>query len=401
MNKGVYSVSELNTYIKNIFDKDAILQHVKLEGELRDVKVYPSGHMYFSLIDKESSISAVMFASYREHLKFKPKDGDSVTVTGNVNVYIKNGKYQIYVSHMELSGEGAKLLALLKLKEKLFKEGLFDPSHKREINLYPHNIGLITAKGSAAESDLVTNIHRRYPLVNIYTFYSSVQGENAPFELIRALKLAYSYKLDTLIIGRGGGSTEDLDAFNNEELVRLAYKSPFPIIAAVGHEIDYTLLDYVADKRASTPTGAAELATVDKREIYETLDNMQSIMEDSILKRIQLIKDKLTLLSSRPFFKNPSTIYKDKLNEIKLIKESLNNAMKLYLSNKTSDLRSVRERLQGVNPKRVLDRGFALLKGKNGKIVKKVSEINVGEEIETTLSDGKLYANVSRKEKHV
>jgi len=401
MNKDIYSVSELNTYIKNIFDQDAILQHIKLEGELRDVKLYPSGHMYFSLIDKESSISAVMFDSYRHYLNFTPKDGDSVVVSGNVNVYIKNGKYQIYVNHMELAGEGAKLLALKKLKAKLEKEGLFDPSHKREINLFPNSVGIITAKDSAAASDLITNLHRRYPLVTIFTFYSSVQGDKAVPELIHALNLAYTYKLDTLIIGRGGGSTEDLDAFNNEELVRLAYKSPFPIIAAVGHEIDYTLLDYVADKRASTPTGAAELATIDIREIYVSLDNMRVTMSNTILKRIEFYKEKLSMLSSRPFFKNPSTIYKDKLNEIKLIKESLNNSMKLYLSSKTSDLRSVNDRLQAINPKRVLDRGFALLKGKNGKILKKVSEVNVGEEITTTLADGTIHANVTRKEKHL
>lgn len=399
--KDVYSVSELNHYIKGVFDSNPQLRHVKLEGELLDFKRYPSGHLYFNVIDDKSSISAVMFESNASKLEFKPKDGDKVIIEGSVSVYEKTGRYQIYVYDMVPSGEGARLIALMKLKAKLEKEGLFDPSHKRPINLYPKAIGLVTARGSAAASDLITNIFRRYPLVTIYTFYSAVQGANAPQELVAALKKAYTYPLDTIIVGRGGGSNEDLNAFNDEELVRTIYRSPIPVIAAVGHEIDFTLVDFVADKRASTPTGASELATIDKREIYESLDNYRYVMHETLVTRIKSIKERLTYLKNRPFFLNPSSIYQEQLNEIKLLKESLASQMKLLLSRKTSDLSARKERLLALNPNKVLKRGFAMIKAKNGKIVKNVNDININEEIETTLSDGKVYANVTRKEKHV
>ncbi|MCQ2792311.1 MAG: exodeoxyribonuclease VII large subunit [Bacilli bacterium] len=401
MNKDFYSVSELNNYIKGVFDNDHLLRHIKLEGELLDVKKYPSGHIYFNVIDEKSSISAVLFSFNAAKIKFIPKDGDKVMIEGSVSVYPKSGRYQVYVTDMYPSGEGARLIALMKLKAKLEKEGLFDPKHKREINLFPKAIGLVTARGSAAAADLITNIFRRYPLVTIYTFYSAVQGENAPKELVKALLKAYEYPLDTIIIGRGGGSNEDLNAFNDETLVRTIYRSPVPIIAAVGHEIDFTLVDFVADKRASTPTGASELATIDKREVYESLDNYRYVMKERLTNRIKSIKEKLFYLKNRPFFLNPSSIYNDELNEIKLLKDNLNNAMKLYFSLKIGDLNTRKEKLQALNPSKVLNRGFAMIKAKNGKIIKKVNEINLGEEIETTMSDGKLYANVTRKEKHV
>ena len=398
-NKNVYSVTQLNTYIKSIFDKDFCLRYVKLEGELSDVKLYAGGHLYFNVIDKDSSISCVMFQSQNRSLTFKPKDGDQVLIIGSVNVYVKSGRYQLYVNEMSLDGEGARLLKLQQLKAKLEKEGLFDPSHKKSINLYPNNIGIITAKNSAACADLITNLYRRYPVVNVYTFYTLVQGDNAPKNIVAQLKKAYTYPLDTIIIARGGGSNEDLNAFNDEELVRVAFDSPFPIIAAVGHEIDFTLLDYVASARASTPTGAAELATVDKREIYENLDNISYTMTESLKNRIKSIKEKLNYLKNRPFFINPGSIYQNELNEIKIIKESLTSAFKIYLTNKTSDLNGLKEKLQALNPNKVLSRGFALLKGKNGKIIKEINDINIGEEIETTLATGRIYANVTRKEK--
>lgn len=401
MNNGVYSVKELNTYIKSLFDRDNNLRLVKLEGELADVKVYSSNHMYFNVIDDESSISAVMFSNERAHLDFKPKDGDQVFIIASVSTYVKTGKYQLYVHEMMLSGEGAKLLKLLQLKKKLEAEGLFNPSHKRPINIYPRAIGLITAKGSAACADLITNIHRRYPLTKIYTFYSLVQGNEAPKSLALALKKAYKYKLDTIIIGRGGGSSDDLNAFNDEELVRVAYQSPYPIIAAVGHEIDYTLLDYVADKRASTPTGAAELAVIDKREIYVMLDDFKTCMQESLINKLNRIKERLNYIKTRPFFVNPTSIYQDEINEIKLTKQALDDAMKMCLLKKTSDLSLVKERLQAVNPERVLRRGFAMIKAKNGKIIKSSKEIDIGDNIETRFIDGSVNARVTHKEEHV
>ncbi|MCQ2794485.1 MAG: exodeoxyribonuclease VII large subunit [Bacilli bacterium] len=402
MKDGVYSVHELNQYIKTLFDHDGSLRLVKLEGELQDVKLYPSGHMYFNVTDEAASISGVMFDHDVAGLDFKPKNGDKVLLIGSVSTYVKTGRYQIYVRAMYLDGAGAKLLALKKLREKLEKEGLFSRA-KRNINRYPKAIGLITARGSAACADLVTNITRRYPLVNVYAFYTSVQGKEAPKEIVNALKKAYAFtsKLDTIIISRGGGSSEDLDAFNDELVVRTAFTSPVPLIAAIGHEVDFTLVEYVADIRASTPTAAAEYATIDKREIYEQLDTCYESMTNSLNARIQLIRDKLHLLMNRPFFINPSSIYQDKLNNIKLTKENLENAWHLYLTGKINDLSTRKERLEAINPARVLKRGFALLRAKNGKVIKQVEDVEVGETMETVMSNGKIYAQVTQKEKHV
>ena len=400
MINNIYTPSDLNNYIKNIFDNDIVLTHIKIEGELLDVKKYPSGHIYFNIIDKQSSISAVMFSFANRSLKFTPKDGDKVIVEGSVNVYTKTGRYQVYVNQMSLSGEGERLLALLKLKAKLEKEGLFAPTHKRQINLYPKSIGIITARGSAAAQDFITNIFRRYPLVNIYMFYASVQGENAVKEITAALNKAYTYPLDTIIIGRGGGSNEDLNAFNDESLVRLAYKSPIPIIAAVGHEVDFTLIDFVADKRASTPTGASELATIDKREIYERLDEVSVRIKSNLENKINLYKEKIFYFKNHPFFINPLSIYTDELAKLQIIKENLNNKMKIYLLSKTSDLKGRSEKLEAINPKKVLSRGFALFQNKSGKIIKKVDEIKLNDEVITTLSDGIIYSKVINKEKN-
>ena len=391
--KDVYSVSELNHYIKGLFDSNSSLRHVKLEGEILNLGGR-NGHLFFSLIDEKSSIGAVMFENSAAKLSFKPKDGDKVIIEGSVSVFEKTGRYQVYVYDMVPSGEGARLIALMKLKAKLEKEGLFDPKHKREINLYPQAIGLVTARGSAAASDLITNIFRRYPLVTIYTFYSAVQGENAPKELVAALNKAYTYPLDTIIVGRGGGSNEDLNAFNDEELVRTIYRSPIPVIAAVGHEIDFTLVDFVADKRASTPTGACELATIDKREIFENLDYCDHTMHEALFARVKLIKERLAYLKNRPFFLNPSSIYQDELNEIKLLKENLENQMKLFLQRKTSDLSARKERLQALNPNKVLKRGFAMIKSKNGKIVNSYQKVYTSHEaFEYNMDHGTTIGN--------
>lgn len=399
MNKDFYTVTELNTYIKNLLQKDTALMSIKLTGELRDVKKSINGHYYFTVIDEESSISGILFSFNMHNLSgYTPKDGDKVEIAGSINVYVKGGRYSISVIKMNLAGEGAKLLALKKLTEKLQKEGLFSRP-KRPINLYPNAIGIITGKNSAAYQDLVTNIHRRYPLVTVYVFYSSVQGSEAAKELVAALKKSYTYKLDTLIISRGGGSNEDLDVFNDEEVVRTAFASPIPLIAAIGHEIDFTLVEYVADRRASTPTAAAEYSTIDKREIYELLDNQYQTMEVTISNRIKMIKEKLSNLKNRPFFINPSSIYADQVKDLTNKKDNLIHAMKLYLANKTNDLSVLNEKLKALNPKRVLNRGFALLKGKNGKIIKNVSDVELGQEIETTVADGNIYASVTRKEK--
>ena len=258
----VFTVSDINQYIKALISSDENLKYIYVKGEISNFKMASNGHFYFSLKDEKSLIGAMMFSNYVNRINFKPENGQEVVVFGSVDAYPGSGTYQIIVYQMEEIGAGQQLLELEKLKKKLLEEGLFDESRKRKINLYPNAIGVITAPNGAAIKDILFNIKRRYPIADIYVFYSAVQGENAPKELLKAFELAQTYPLDTLLIGRGGGASEDLSAFNDEALVRAIANSKMPVIACIGHEIDSTLVDFVADKRASTPTAAAELATV-------------------------------------------------------------------------------------------------------------------------------------------
>ena len=282
----VLTVSDINTFIKSILTTEERLKFIRIRGEISNFKVYPSGHFYFSLKDDNSIINAVMFANYAKKIAFIPKNGDEVIVLASVDAYIPRGSYNLNIYEMDSVGQGQILVEFEKLKKKLAAEGLFDESRKRKINIFPKAIGVITAQNGAAVRDIVTNIIRRYAVADIYVFPSLVQGEQAPKELLKAFYKSQEYDLDTLIIGRGGGASEDLSAFNDETLVRAIASSKMPVIAAVGHEIDSTLVDFVADKRASTPTGAAELATVDRREIENELENASLYMEQALLNNV-------------------------------------------------------------------------------------------------------------------
>lgn len=372
----VYSVSDINNYVKNILTNDENLKYLFVKGEVSNFKSGQNGHLYFSLKDENSLISCVMFNTYASKLKEKPKDGDEITLCASISAYPSRGTYQLLVYYIEMVGEGAILVELEKLKKKLAKEGLFDESRKRNINIYPNAIGVITAKGGAAIEDIVKNIKRRYPICDIYFFPSSVQGENAPKELLKAFLKAQEYNLDTLIIGRGGGASEDLSAFNDEKLVRAIATSKMPVIAAVGHEIDSTLVDYVADKRASTPTGAAELATIDQREIRLHLANSIEEISDSIKEILVDMED--DLVSS---------------------KEDLNNSIKNYLDEIAEDLEHKKNKLELINPKSILNRGYSISMDDNGNVITDINSIDVGQKIKTVIKDGFIESVVTDKKK--
>ena len=291
--RNIYSVSDINRYIKSILSQDENLKFISVKGELSNFKRGANGHFYFSLKDKEALINCAMFSTYAGRIAFDPEDGQEVVVLASVDAYVARGTYQLIVYEMNEVGQGAMLVELEKLKKALQKEGLFDESRKRDINIYPNKIGVITAKNGAAIRDIVTNIKRRYPICEIYFFPSQVQGDSAAKELLAAFNKSQEYDLDTLIIGRGGGASEDLSAFNDEALVRAIAKSKMPVIAAVGHEIDITLVDFVADRRASTPTGAAELATVDMREIQQKFQYSIDTMKNAIQKNLDDMKEEV------------------------------------------------------------------------------------------------------------
>ena len=372
----VFTVSDINQYIKALISSDENLKYIYVKGEISNFKMASNGHFYFSLKDDKSLIGAMMFSNYAGRINFKPENGQEVVVFGSIDAYPGRGTYQIIVYQMEEVGAGQQLLELEKLKKKLLEEGLFDESRKRKINLYPNAIGVITAPNSAAIKDILFNIKRRYPIADIYVFYSAVQGENAPKELLKAFELAQTYPLDTLLIGRGGGASEDLSAFNDEALVRAIANSKMPVIACIGHEIDSTLVDFVADKRASTPTAAAELATVDRREIEEKLSFALQDMEESLKSRIQGMKDDLSS-------------YKEDLDLE--IRQLVGHYKELLAHKKVA--------LEALNPDNVINRGFSLTVDEEGKPVSDIKQVKQGQKIRTILKDGIINSEVIDTEK--
>lgn len=372
----VFTVSDINQYIKALISSDENLKYIYVKGEISNFKMASNGHFYFSLKDDKSLIGAMMFSNYANRINFKPENGQEVVVFGSIDAYPGRGTYQIIVYQMEEVGAGQQLLELEKLKKKLLEEGLFDESRKRKINLYPNAIGVITAPNSAAIKDILFNIKRRYPIADIYVFYSAVQGENAPKELLKAFELAQTYPLDTLLIGRGGGASEDLSAFNDEALVRAIANSKMPVIACIGHEIDSTLVDFVADKRASTPTAAAELATVDRREIEEKLSFALQDMEESLKSRIQGMKDDLSSY-----------------------KEDLDLEIRQLVSHYKELLAHKKVALEALNPDNVINRGFSLTVDEQGKPVSDIRQVKKGQKIRTILKDGVINSEVIDTEK--
>ena len=371
----VFTVSDINQYIKAVLSNDENLKLIYVKGEISNFKMASNGHFYFSLKDDKSLIGAMMFSNYASKCNFKPENGQEVVVFGSIDAYPGRGTYQIIVYQMEEVGAGAQLLELEKLKKKLLEEGLFDESRKRKINLYPTAIGVITAPNSAAIKDILFNLKRRYPIADIYVFYSAVQGENAPKELLRAFELSQTYPLDTLLIGRGGGASEDLSAFNDEKLVRAIANSKMPVIACVGHEIDSTLVDFVADKRASTPTGAAELATIDRREIEEKLSFSLQDMEESLKQRIQGMKDDLSSY-----------------------KEDLDLEIRQLVAHYSQLLSQKKATLEALNPNNVIKRGFSLTVDEEGKPVSDIKTVKKGQKIKTILKDGVINSEVINTE---
>ena len=373
--KPIYTVTDVNRYIKSVITNDQNLKYIYVKGEISNFKPGANGHLYFSLKDKECLINVAMFNNYARQITFTPKNGDEVVILASADVYPARGSYQLLAYEMNQVGQGDILLELEKLKKQLQAEGLFEQSRKRAINIYPNAIGVITAKNSAAIRDILFNIKRRYPIADIYVFYSAVQGDSAPAELLKAFNESQKYDLDTLIIGRGGGASEDLSAFNDEKLVRAIANSKMPVIAAVGHEIDSTLVDFVADKRASTPTGAAELATVDRREIEQKFEYALQDMGNSLLEKVNKMKEDLGSLEEE-------------------LDESIHN----YLEENEKLLKSYSDRLEALSPLKVLERGFSITQNKDGKVITSIKDTIVGDSVVTILKDGAIISTVEKVE---
>jgi exodeoxyribonuclease VII large subunit len=387
------SVSETNRLLKAKFEGDDDLQHLTVKGEISSWKAYPSA-TYFDIKDDKSTLSCILWGSDYLYLAFEPKLGDEVLVSGNLDVYVPRGRYSLMASSIELYGQGSALLALEALKKKLQAEGLFAESRKRPLPAFPKKIGMIVGDGSAAEADLLKNLNRRWPLADLYVFPSLVQGKEAPKDLLRAFNLSQSYPLDVLIIARGGGSNEDLSAFNDEKLARAVAESKMPTISAIGHEIDFSIVDFVADKRVSTPTGAAEAATPDQQEIIQTLLDDEQRLSGAWLKLDSALNDKLSQLASRPFFKNPASVYQEQEKEILDLGNRLLSSTKHQNEMREQTLEALKGKLKALNPYGVLNRGYSLTSKADGSLVHSIQDVRPGDEVKTMLKDGIIHSKV-------
>ena len=390
----VMSVSALNSYIKTLVENDRVLSSVSVQGEISNFVYHRSGHLYFTLKDNESQIKAVMFKSAALRLKFLPENGMKVTVRGSVSVYQKDGVYNIYAVSMQPDGIGGLYLAYEQLKERLALEGLFSSAHKKTIPKFPESVGVITSPTGAAVRDIINVITRRFPLAKIYLYPSLVQGEYAPDNLIEGIDYFESSRLaDVIIIGRGGGSLEDLWAFNSEALARKIYDASTPIISAVGHETDFTICDFVADLRAPTPSAAAEICVPDSKEIMLRIDNST---ERSLIALSHIIENgwqRLKNVLGSNIIKKPDLIFEKQKTALKELNSQIHDSFMSILQNKRTSFMLNLEMLKALNPLAVLSRGYAIAE-KNGEVLSDVKNLSIGDNINIRLSHGALTVRI-------
>lgn len=395
----ILSVEEVNGAIKGILEGIPLFSSLLVKGEISNWKVYKTG-VFFDLKGEGGSVlSCTIWNNSLERLPFLPKNGDEVLAKGRISVYQKGGRYSLSAYSLQRYGDGAALLALEILKRKLAAEGLFDEKRKRPLPAFPKAIGVICGKGSAAESDILTNVARRYPLAEIYLYSAIVQGKEAPKSILDALKRASSGPIDVLILARGGGSNEDLSAFNDEEVVRSFAAFPKPTISAVGHEIDTTLVDFVSDKRTSTPTGAAEAATPDILDIRTFLLSSERRLLSSFEKTIERKEEALRSLSSRPFFKDALSGYDKADKDLKVYQKRLENGVGNSLLMKKRALEGLKARLDSISPLAVLGRGYSMLLSEEGSLLPSIEDLPKGKKFKAVLRDGNIEAVSLGKEK--
>ena len=420
MEKKYLSVSAITRYLKAKLDVDENLQRVYLRGEISNFKAHTTGHFYFSLKDETSKINAIMFRSNASKVLFKPTDGMKVLVSGRVSIYEAMGSYQIYVDEMLEDGVGNLYVAFEQLKKKLQSEGLFDASHKKKIPKIPKMVGIITASTGAAIRDIMTTIKRRFPICETILFPTLVQGENAKDDIVRNIKRAEDYDLDVLIVGRGGGSIEDLWPFNEEIVARAIYDCRIPVISAVGHEVDFTIADFVADLRAPTPTAAAELAVPNMSDLKKHIDQLSIRLNEAIYKKVNYLKLYLDSVKNSFVIKNPGVMFENKKQNLDLMNTKLNELMlgkvdklknelekikksyvltnpKLLYKDNVVCLKNIIDKLELLNPLNILSRGYSITY-MNDKALKSVKEVKKDDILKVKLYDGMLEAKVNKIE---
>ena len=397
MKNKVFSVTQINTYIKRMFQSDYALRRISIKGQVSNCKYHSSGHIYFSLKDEGSQISCVMFANARyDGLKFELEDGQEVVVDGNISVYERGGSYQLYAQEIRLNGIGELYVAYEMLKQKLYEEGLFDHENKKPIPKNPKKIGVVTARTGAAIHDIISTAKRRNPYVQLILYPAKVQGDGASDTIVAGIKALDQYGVDIIIVGRGGGSIEDLWAFNEEKVARAIYEAQTPIISGTGHEVDTTIADYAADLRAATPTAACELAVPDIREVMEGITNREYTLR-TLLKQVvrryqmKLQQYQITIANFDPRFQ----LQEQKMHLAEL-EEQIHAVMKNKMTDYQHKLELYTKELHGLSPTAKLINGFGYIEGSNGEPVTSVKKVMEGDQISLTISDGTIITKAEQ-----
>ena len=389
MERSALSVTELNSYIKNLVDGDELLMDVCVRGELSNYKIYPSGHHYFTLKDAESSLRCVMFKYSAMKLRFRPENGMGVTAFGRVSVYLRDGAYQLSCTSLMPEGMGDLQVAFEQMKAKLSAEGLFDPAHKKPLPPFPEKIAIITSSAGAAIHDMIRILGHRWPMTKVILLPVRVQGAEAPAEIAGAIRYANEFQIaDLIITGRGGGSLEDLWAFNDERVARAIYASGIPVISAVGHEPDVTISDYVADRRASTPSNAAEIAVPDWHEMQDALQSYEIRSRQAMEKSLKSLSQRLDALKNKRVLTDPGVYLDNRRMDMDRARDRLLAASERQLASKRQSFVKLGAALDAMSPLRVLSRGYTVSSDREGKVLKSVRDLRTGQEISVRFSDG-------------
>ena len=399
MAQNVLSITQLNEYIRGRMDADPLLAQVAVRGEISNYKLYPSGHHYFTLKDETSALKCVLFKGNAMRLRFRPENGMKIVAMGKVSVFPRDGAYQLYCSALAMDGVGDLYAAFEQLKQKLAAQGLFDPAHKKPLPKFPGTIGIITSSAGAAVHDMLRILRKRYPLSQVRLLPVRVQGAEAPGEIAAAIRYANHHQLaDLLIVGRGGGSIEDLWAFNDERVAYAIYESQIPVISAVGHEPDVTISDFVADLRAATPSNAAELAVPDQDALRQNLDAMASAMATAFARQLKAAKQHLTMLARSPALQSPTGYIEQREKSLELLKNRLISAQNRNITQKNQRYIAAVSKLDAMSPLKVLTRGYSMAQTDTGTVIRSVSQVELGERIRISFSDGSISATVMNKE---
>ena len=401
MAQQVITVTQINEYIRNMMDRDPLLNNLAIKGEISNYKVYPSGHHYFSLKDEGGALRCVMFKGSAIRLRFRPENGMKVIAMGKISVFPRDGAYQLYCTGLVLDGIGDLYAAFEQLKTKLAAQGLFDPAHKKPLPKYPGTIGIVTSEAGAAVHDMLRILRKRYPLTQVILIPVRVQGVEAPGEIASAIAYANHFRLaDLLIVGRGGGSIEDLWAFNEEIVARAIFASNIPVISAVGHEPDVTISDFVADLRAATPSNAAELAVPDADALRQTLDSMATAMATAMDRQIKSARRQLKVLSGSAALKSPDGYLLQRRKSLQLLQNRLQSAGIQTIQNKGRRFVALTAKLDAMSPLKVLTRGYAMTQTDDGTVIRSVKQVALGETIHVALHDGSFTAAVTNVKEH-